>query len=774
MLQQIFLTIFDMSIAAGYCVLFVIIIRFFLRKLPKSYSYALWAIVLLRLLLPVMPESDWSLLPAVGLPFVEKDMSNFNDNSVNIQDMPDLPFTNGSEILSTTASSEYIAGSEVLEETDKSKMQSLALMKMLPGKWFLVALILMVRVLASNIFLKKRLKGAEKIGRDIFRKEGLPTAFVTGFIRPRIYLPDNIQKEHYRYVLVHERVHIRRGDVLVKHITYFLTCIHWFNPLIWLAFYLMCRDMEMSCDEQVLRTLGLEEKKAYSMAILSIASGRSLQLGMPIAFSESGARSRIKNVLNYRMPTMWIAGATGLMILVVAAGLLCNPSEDIITITTEQEKNVPVETSISTEFDENWHTLLKEEIYAEDIASWINDVLLEHRHIGWFKEYNGEKLQRISDIIFYKADNGEELQNTVQTMITHLTQSSYVGNVFEQKILPVSAERVWLVKYIGNRESNVYILLKEEGVYRLQKVVDMLNYKTQELSLENVPIYESDLKDLNVLSNKLTEAMNLCFLFKEFEHVDDIDVEWFTSMMFEFVDKDYTNAITSYFDENALYESMAKKVGQTPSVFIDMHQVKRTGYGKIYNRPDGEAVLAKISVLHVERTDGVGVEILYSCYWEDERSYFHYGDGKVTMREKDGEMIFVSNERVDLKEKPYPTDYDNEETKDKNVQILKEVNGEVVGVIITDGSNGNQISITGVENICELDEKVNEIEILEKEDISNVNSKVGYQYSLKYLNASKNVIKSITLQGSNIIIDKVTYKVESTENLVSYILKLYS
>ena len=734
MLENIFLTILDMSIAAGYCAIFVILIRLFIKKLPKSYSYVLWTVVFLRLILPSMPESDWSLLPGEGLPAMEQLLGeevSRDEALVPDSDADTMNFENrqGDALLTgqpaeqvkqpeNTSVQEPLNTQGIVNTGISANTQKVAEtvtpLTVFSGAWLLVACAFVVYGMISSIIFEKRLKGARETEAGIYEQSGLPTAFVTGLIKPRIYLPADLPEEYRKYVLAHESVHVKRGDNLMKHITYFLTCLHWFNPLVWLSFYLMCKDMEMSCDERVLRSLGSEEKKAYSMALLSVASGRKLQLGMPIAFSESDAKSRIKNVLNYRKPTFWVAAFAAAAILAVAVGLLSNPSggnelpdegnatsEVATEVTTQTE---PTATIVVAE-DETWRSYLQDSTVAgNDLERWIDEVFIGYSEAGWFDEYNGEKLQRIPayengkeitsyypatspDIIFYQAEKGEDLQTIVKkmisTMIEPLMESSAERSytiteyVLEgQPMLPIETKDMWLIKYLdgyhayegvqlyGNMEEAMehvdtkegmvpferqgsgvafnYILMELNGVYRLQRAQDMVDYKMVEVDFEEAPIYVSDLENLDTLTEKMSQDINLTFLFLEYAHANDINVDNFHEMLFEFVDKDHSqDTIRYYFDENRLYEAMARKGGQELSEFLKTHDIEKTGYGRLFDKPDGDAVPAQATVLSVEWTDGDNVEIIYSCHWED----YHYWDGKVVMREKDGEMIFVSNKR---------------------------------------------------------------------------------------------------------------------------------
>ena len=218
----------------------------------------------------------------------------------------------------------------------------------------------------SIVVLRRKLKGAHSIdcgyeGRSriaVYEKKNLPTPFVLGIIRPKIYLPTDLSESEKQYILLHEQIHIRRGDHIVKAVSFLVLCIHWFNPMVWAAFFLSERDMEMSCDEAVLRKLGSEVKKDYSAALLNLATGRRIIGGMPLAFGEGTPGSRIRNVLKYKQPQLTAVCAGIVLAATAAVLLLANPqsgeSGDGEDSSREQElsqgqedENVSAETDIT-------------------------------------------------------------------------------------------------------------------------------------------------------------------------------------------------------------------------------------------------------------------------------------------------------------------------------------------------------------------------------------------------------------------------------------------
>ena len=175
--------------------------------------------------------------------------------------------------------------------------------------------------IASYLFVKQRMKGSACGEANLIEGESIQSPFVIGLIRPKIYIPAGLSQKEREYIILHERTHIRRHDHIIKFMAYFILCLHWFNPLAWAAFLLMGVDIEMSCDERVLKELGGEIKKDYSMSLLSLATDRVIS-SAPLAFGEDGVKKRIKNVLKFRKPSRTIVSLAVAFVTVLSLGLM--------------------------------------------------------------------------------------------------------------------------------------------------------------------------------------------------------------------------------------------------------------------------------------------------------------------------------------------------------------------------------------------------------------------------------------------------------------------
>ncbi|MDO0824634.1 DUF5301 domain-containing protein [Desulfosporosinus nitroreducens] len=312
-LQDAFLAVLNMSITAGYAILFVLLARLFLRKTFKIFSYCLWGVVLFRLISPVSFSFALSFFS-----FMKKDTMEHIPAGLGMMAQPQVDL--GVNYVSQAVTSSLPAATPM---ASANPMQIILFAASLV--WVLGFLSLLAYSLISYGLLKGKVGQAILVRDNIWECHTIQSPFVLGFLKPKIYLPPGFSEGEKSYILKHEEIHIRRYDYLIKPLAYFLLCLHWFNPLVWLSFILMTKDMEMSCDEQVLKEMGQEIKQDYSRSLLSLALSHRMIGGSPLAFGESSAKSRIKNVLNYKQPTFWgmLAGAAGILIL--SLGLISNP-----------------------------------------------------------------------------------------------------------------------------------------------------------------------------------------------------------------------------------------------------------------------------------------------------------------------------------------------------------------------------------------------------------------------------------------------------------------
>ncbi|NLT57604.1 MAG: hypothetical protein GXX99_01415 [Clostridiales bacterium] len=307
-MECLWIAVLNQSLTASYVIVAILLARLLLRRAPRMISYALWAVAGLRLALPLSFESAFGLIPARPAPIPA-----------------DLGLQAAPSIDSAVRLVDRAVGGALPAAAPAASANPVQIW-LTAGAWLWLAgmAVMLLRSAASVLRLKRQLRGAVPVGGNLYRAEGLQTPFVLGLLRPKIYLPAGLAQEEARHILLHEQTHIRRGDHLVKLLAYLLLCLHWFNPLAWVAFLLMGADMEMSCDERVLARLGPETKKAYSLSLLSLAAGRSTVAGVPLAFGEGGVKARIRHVLDFKRPSRRMLLIAVALAVALAAGLLMN------------------------------------------------------------------------------------------------------------------------------------------------------------------------------------------------------------------------------------------------------------------------------------------------------------------------------------------------------------------------------------------------------------------------------------------------------------------
>lgn len=322
-LTQLFSILIKTSIAASFVAVGILVARLLLKRFPKVFSYTLWSLLLFRLLCPLSlpirlnlkelftskltPAGD-QMLNTLQSSNITSALTNYGSTSVVNHSSNVIPISNNVTL-------------------SKEAWYHFNLLELLSSIWVIGIIILLTYSIYTYIKIKRKIRTATLIRDNLYESDQIGTAFVCGFIRPRIYLPVNLQNQNLHYVLTHERVHLQRKDYLIKPLSYLLLILHWFNPLMWLSFALMCRDMEMSCDEKVIKLFGYQIQKDYSYSLLSFSVRRNgLFLFCPLAFGESSIKTRIKNVIRYRKPAIGTI-LLAILIIVTSAILLLTNSD---------------------------------------------------------------------------------------------------------------------------------------------------------------------------------------------------------------------------------------------------------------------------------------------------------------------------------------------------------------------------------------------------------------------------------------------------------------
>ena len=338
-MNELFLKIINMSISASWLVLAVLLLRFVLKKAPKWVNVLLWGIVAVRLAFPFSIESALSLIPSaetippnIGMnttPTINSGINAIN-NAVNpIISQSNTPMAGASvnPLQITIGIFEYI--------------------------WIFGMIALALYTAISYWRLHRKVDTAVRYKDNIFQSENVKSPFVLGIIKPRIYLPFNMNGQDLEHVVAHEQAHIHRKDHWWKPLGFLLLTIHWFNPLMWLAYVLLCRDIELACDEKVIKELGNEQRADYMQALVACSVNRRMIAACPLAFGEVGVKERVKSVMNYKKPAFWVIIIAVIICLDVAVCFLTNPKQDrytlrIVVPAGSQEEFVYTEEEVST------------------------------------------------------------------------------------------------------------------------------------------------------------------------------------------------------------------------------------------------------------------------------------------------------------------------------------------------------------------------------------------------------------------------------------------
>ena len=338
-MNELFLKIINMSISASWLVLAVLILRFVLKKAPKWINVLLWGIVAIRLICPFSFESPLSLIPSaetiplnIGMdstPTINSGISAIN-NAVNpIISQFNTPMAGASinPLQITIGIYEYI--------------------------WIFGMIALALYTAISYWRLHRKVDTAVRYKDNIFQSENVSSPFVFGIIKPRIYLPFKMNGQDLEHVVAHEHAHIRRKDHWWKPFGFLLLTIHWFNPLMWMAYVLLCRDIELACDEKVIKELGNEQRGDYTQALVACSVNRRMIVACPLAFGEVSVKERVKSVMNYKKPAFWVIIISVIVCVGVAVCFLTNPKQDSYTLRIvvpagSQEKFVYTDEEVST------------------------------------------------------------------------------------------------------------------------------------------------------------------------------------------------------------------------------------------------------------------------------------------------------------------------------------------------------------------------------------------------------------------------------------------
>lgn len=324
---EVLVKLLNMSIAASWLILAVCLLRVLMKRAPRWIICALWGLVAIRLICPVAIESEISLIPSIEPIQIEQAQSVVIPSGTSGKDAS-IGTTDGQQALNVTIpqgqSGNTFSKSEIRADGAK---QTFTEWDVAGSVWLIGAGVILAIALIHFIKLKRSLREAVPLRENIWICDAVTSPFILGIGKPRIYLSSSMDEAQMESVIAHENAHIRRFDPLWKLLGYLLLAVYWFNPLSWLAYHFLCKDIELACDEKVVRTLPLQKRQEYCQALLACSTQKHMRLSYPLAFGEVGVKDRVKNVLHYRKPQLWVILVAVVVCAVVCVCFLTNPKE---------------------------------------------------------------------------------------------------------------------------------------------------------------------------------------------------------------------------------------------------------------------------------------------------------------------------------------------------------------------------------------------------------------------------------------------------------------
>lgn len=494
-MKELFIQIVNMSITASWLVFVIALIRLVFKKAPKSMICFLWLFVAIRLIVPFSFESALSLIPSTQV--IPDEIIEVTPNpSVNVQSPSDGLGNETQIVIPNQDANSNVSIPSV--EQNVPVQDEIQWLEILPWCWICGILMMVGYAAYSYQKIVRQVQISINKEENIWICDDLSSPFILGVLKPRIYVPSYLSETEIKYVLAHEKAHLKRFDHLWKPLGYTLLSIYWFNPVLWAAYLLLCSDIELACDEKVIKTLGDDNKVEYSKTLLSCSVPRSMILACPLAFGEVSVKQRVKSVLNYKKPAFWVLCVAMAICIALPVFFLSDPerlsnktlnglykemiSETSAVVLTMQ---VPTfDTHMEQDFSkgQNYHKVIckgvvlaaeereqfsqvfqiidemSESVQNEDINN--GDVLLSFEinqnqimSIQWDKKV---KIQQGDEISFYQLENDQfyQLKNWIGNYLLSQSQGNYVQSYVNEILMD---EKVNRISYVSHGQSKLGI-----------------------------------------------------------------------------------------------------------------------------------------------------------------------------------------------------------------------------------------------------------------------------------------------------------------------------
>lgn len=348
-MEAVFLKCLNLSIRASYMILAVLLIRILFSSAPKKYFVWLWAAVFIRLVFPFAFSWGFSLLP----------QGDVIPADITVSKTPAID--SGIRALDHAVNPLLVQNFSPSPEASVNPMQVLAAVSC--AVWITGMALMLGYLLVSSFMLRREISRVSAGTQGILQSNAFDTPFVFGIFRPVICLPGELEEEKKHYILLHEQMHLERKDHILKPAAFMILSVYWFHPLVWLTYILLCRDIETACDEAVIGSMNRDEQSFYAETLLKCAAGQKMPAS-PVAFGETNVKKRIRSILNYRKPSVWIGTALVLICIALCAGFFTDPeNKDVPSQSPVAEPSKPEELVLTVEAEQIEYTCTDSEIY---------------------------------------------------------------------------------------------------------------------------------------------------------------------------------------------------------------------------------------------------------------------------------------------------------------------------------------------------------------------------------------------------------------------------
>ena len=429
-MEKIFVHLLNMSITAGWIVLALVILRPLIKKLPKWVGCTLWALVGIRLLLPFSFESVLSLIPSVETIPPDIAMQRNPEVHTGIEAL--------NHVVNPVITQSFAPKPDVLTSVNPLQVVEFVMANV----WVVGIIVMLLYAVISFIALKLKLRTATLLEKGIYESELVATPFILG---KTVYLPYHLSKEEKEYCIMHERAHLKRGDHLIKPFAFLLLSVYWFNPLMWLAFVLLCRDIELACDEKVVKELGEAQRREYSLALVKNSVERKRITACPLAFGEIGVKERVKKVMNYKKPAFWVVVVAVALSIVLTVCLLTNPAGMRITGIEEHSKMLDDVVAVEFISDGNSGTVYD----TEDIRSTLKKLRVDKYPVSQSRSETRDSTNRL--VIRYGDSNPTML--CFNADCTELWLDNGVKPTYSYEVKNPEKVKALFDKYLGTKNT---------------------------------------------------------------------------------------------------------------------------------------------------------------------------------------------------------------------------------------------------------------------------------------------------------------------------------